>query len=182
MPMNRISIVGSGGAGKSTLARSLSLRLGLPHTELDSLYWQPDWQPAALETFRAAVAELARQPRWIICGNYSSASDLVLARADTVIWLDYPLLLILWRLLGRTLRRARTGEDLWGSGNRETWGNAFFSRDSLLLYVPRTHRRRSAHFARLMSSAAYPDITWLRFSSPHKLERWLAMLPPHLGE
>lgn len=175
--MNRISIVGSGGAGKSTLARDLSLRLGLPHTELDSLYWQSDWQPADLTAFRTAVAALAAQPQWVVCGNYSNASDLLLARADTVIWLDYPLPLILWRLLRRTYRRAASGENLWGTGNRETWRNAFFSRDSLLLYVPRTHHRRSATFARLMAADAYPNLVWLRFTSPRAVARWLAALP-----
>ena len=174
--MNRIWIVGSGGAGKSTLASAVAARLGLPHTELDSLYWRPSWQPAEIEAFRAAVTSLVAQPRWVICGSYSKASDLVLARADTVIWLDYPLVLIWWRLLKRTLRRAVTREDLWGSGNRESWRNAFFSRDSLLLYVLQTHRRRTATFARLMSSADYPNLTWLRFASPRDADAWLAGL------
>ena len=175
--MARIWLVGSGGAGKSTLAQAISTRLALPHTELDSLYWRPGWQPLDSAEFRAAVAAVVAQPRWVVCGNYSKASELVLARADTVIWLDYPLALIWWRLLKRTLRRAATREDLWDSGNRESWRNAFFSRDSLLLYVLRTHRRRSATFARLMASDEHPNLTWLRFTSPRAAEAWLAALP-----
>lgn len=176
--MERIWIVGSGGAGKSTLAQAISARLNVPHTELDGLYWQPGWTPAPVETFRACVDAATAQPHWVMCGNYSKVSELVLARADTVIWLDYPLALILARLLRRTVSRAASGADLWGSGNRETWRNAFFSRDPLWLYMLRTHRRRSTRYRELMASPEHAHLTWLRFTSPRATDDWMNALKP----
>jgi adenylate kinase family enzyme len=175
--MQRILIIGSGGAGKSTLARQLAARLGLTHTELDSLYWLPDWAHITEAEFLARVDAVTSEPHWVLCGNYSTTQTITFKRADTVIWLDYPLLFIFGRLLKRTVQRVVTRENLWGSGNRETLRNAFFSRDSLLLYILKTHRRRSTTFARLMSENTNPSLTWLRFTSPRDTDAWLRTLP-----
>jgi hypothetical protein len=66
--------------------------------------------------------------------------------ADTLVWLDLPLSLVMWRLLRRTLRRVTTQEDLWGTGNRESLRRSFFSRHSILLWALKTHRRNREKF------------------------------------
>lgn len=175
--MQRIVIVGSGGAGKSTLARQLAARLALTHTELDSLYWLPNWDHVSEAEFLTRVETVTSGSRWVLCGNYSTTQTITFQRADTVIWLDYPLAFIFWRLLKRTVNRVVTRENLWGSGNHETLRNAFFSRDSLLFYILRTHQRRSTTFARLMAENTSPTLTWLRFRSPRDVEAWLRSLP-----
>ena len=88
----------------------------------------------------------------MVDGNYGGKlGGLVLDRADLVVWLDPPLRTVLWRVLRRTVRRVRTGDELW-SGNRETWRNALLSRDSLVLWAIKTHgrfrRRAPANLAR----------------------------------
>jgi adenylate kinase family enzyme len=136
--MERVWVVGSSGAGKSTLASALSARLDLPYTELDRLFWRRGWQQMPDDIFRDKVDATVGSPRWVICGNYSLAREVILSRVDTIVWLDYPLPFIFGRLFRRTIARILTRDDLWGSGNRETWRRAFFSRDLLLLYAART--------------------------------------------
>ena len=136
--MRRVVVVGTTGSGKSWLAERLAARTGLRLIELDALFWGRDWQPAPLELFRHRVECEIRDDGWIVVGNYGQVRDLVWREADTLIWLDLPLPLVMWRLLRRTLQRAATKEELWGTGNRESFRNAFLSRQSILLYALRT--------------------------------------------
>lgn len=170
--MKRIIILGNAGAGKTTLARRLAERLDLPHTELDALYWDPGWTPAPKDVFRERVSRAAGGDRWVMDGNYSSVRDLLWSRADTAIWLDYPLPLTLWWLLKRTLGRVLSGRELW-NGNRERFADAFFSRGSLFLYVLKTHRRRRQQFLDLFQRREYPQINVLAFHSRRELETWV---------
>src|SRR5579884_2496060 len=116
--MKRVAVVGTSGAGKTTFAAALATRLGCRHVELDALHWEAGWRMAELDVFRARVAEATAGDAWVADGSYTKVRDVVWSRADTLVWLDYPLAVKLWRLLGRTARRVRTGEDLW-NGNRE---------------------------------------------------------------
>ena len=88
--------------------------------ELDALFWGRDWQPAPLELFRHRVERETRDDGWIVVGNYGQVRDLVWRAADTLVWLDLPLPLVMWRLMRRTVQRAVTKEELWGTGNRES--------------------------------------------------------------
>ena len=101
--MDRIAIVGCSGGGKSTLARAMGERTGLPVIHLDNLFWKPGWTESRLEEFRPKVEAAAAEARWIIEGNFTSASALRFHRADTVIWIDLPVWLCLWRAFARML-------------------------------------------------------------------------------
>lgn len=102
--MKRILIIGTGGSGKTTLARRVAERTGLPLIHLDTLYWHPGWQPTPLEEWRATIQRLVSQDRWIMDGNYGATLDLRLEACDTVVFLDLPRLTCLWRVLKRQLR------------------------------------------------------------------------------
>ena len=145
--MRRVVVFGTTGSGKSRLAETLAARTGLRVIELDALAWLRDWQPAPLELLRHRVEREISEGDWIVVGNYGEVRDLVWKPADTLIWLDLPLRVVMWRLLWRTVRRAATKEELWGTGNRESWRGAFFSRQSILLWALRTHRRNGERFA-----------------------------------
>ena len=135
---SHISIRGATGSGKTTLGHILRQRLGLPVVEMDVIYWLPNWQVKPLEQFRADVqAALEACPQgWICVGNYSQIQDLVLAQADTVLWLRLPFRVSFWRLFKRTVARAWTQQPLWeGNPNRESWRLSFLSRDSILLFA-----------------------------------------------
>ncbi|MGA0601959.1 MATE family efflux transporter [Caulobacter sp. KR2-114] len=101
----RIVVMGGAGAGKSTLARRLGERLGLPVTHLDRLFYGPGWAPVGEDAFRARVAAALAGDAWVVEGTYHEAAALSLPRADLVIWLDRPTALRLWR----TWRKTRIG-------------------------------------------------------------------------
>lgn len=104
--MKRISIVGSGGAGKSTVAHQLADILHLPVIHLDSLYWQPGWVETPEDQWHERLQQLVQQEQWIIDGNYTSTLDMRFAVADTIIFLDFPRLLCLYRAVKRRTQYA----------------------------------------------------------------------------
>jgi len=169
--MRRVVVFGTTGSGKSWLAQRLAARHGLRLIELDALFWGRDWQPAPLELFRHRVERETRDGDWIVVGNYGQVRDLTWRAADTLVWFDLPFALVMWRLLRRTIRRALTREDLWGTGNRESFRTAFLSRDSILLWAIKTHRRNRQRFAVECQSMA-KDKKVVRLQDPRAVERF----------
>jgi len=111
--MDRILIVGCAGVGKSTFARRLAGITGLPLVHLDQHYWQPGWRETAPEDWSRKVRDLTAAPSWIMDGNYGGTLPIRLARADTVIHLDFPRRVCLWRVLKRTaLQFGKTRPDM----------------------------------------------------------------------
>ncbi len=111
--MNRIVILGSGGAGKSTLANHIGHALAIPVTHIDQLFWQPHWQAVDRDTLTARQQAIVSQPQWIMDGNYTSTLDVRLAHADTVIVLNMPRWLCLYRVLIRRIKyHNRTRPDM----------------------------------------------------------------------
>lgn len=102
--MQRVAIIGCCGAGKSTLSNQLGLKLNLPIIHLDSDYWQPGWVETSTEEWITKQKLLVKEECWIIDGNYLKTIDIRLQAADTIILLDFPRILCLWRVVRRYLR------------------------------------------------------------------------------
>lgn len=96
-------VIGGSGAGKSTFARDLSAKLGVPAVHMDRLFWEPGWIMAEEDVFLMRVREEIAKESWVMDGNYSRTWPERLARADTVIFLDTPTWLRFWRALWRTV-------------------------------------------------------------------------------
>jgi adenylate kinase family enzyme len=124
--VDRVSVVGSSGAGKSTFAAKLAARIEAPHVELDGLWHDAGWTNPTPEVFRERVTAVTSMPRWVIDGNYARVTreGPVWEHADTVIVLAIPKMLVMRQIVRRTLRRAVTRQVLW-NGNREPLSNFY---------------------------------------------------------
>jgi len=155
--MRRISVTASAsGSGKTTVGKQLAERLCVPFVELDALVHGPNWTEISDERLRELLEPIVAGEGWVIDGGYRrKIGDLVLARADTVVWLDLPIHVWLPRLLRRTFRRMRGQEILWND-NKETLRDAFWGRDSLFGYALRAHFDRRRRYP--VELARYPVI------------------------
>ena len=130
---NRIVVLGTTGSGKTTVAKEIARILGVTHVEFDAYRHGPNWTETPDDIFREQLREALQGDTWVADGNYSVTRDVVWPRATTVIWLDYPLRIVMWRLFWRIMRRGILRHELW-NGNRESiWGH-FFTRESLFLW------------------------------------------------
>lgn len=111
--MRRVLIIGPCGSGKSTLAHELGPKLGLPVFHMDQLNWKPGWVESSKDEIRERLATIIATERWLIDGNYGGTLEPRLERADTVLYLDYPIRLCVARLLRRIwMYRGRTRPDM----------------------------------------------------------------------
>ncbi len=173
--VRRIAVVGVTGSGKTTLAIALAARLHVPHIEIDALHWLPGWEHVSDEELRRRVEAATRGPGWVTDGNYSVVRDLVWERAQAVVWLDYPLAVILWRLWRRTWQRVLSKETLWGSNTERFW-TQFLSRDSLFLWALRTFKRRRQTYTAMIACPEYAHLLIYRFRRPAETQAWLDAL------
>jgi adenylate kinase family enzyme len=167
----RIVVKGTSGAGKSTFGPELARRLNLPFIELDALHCGPDWSQPTPEEFQVRVrqAMAAALDGWVIDGNYDSKlGRMIVDEADTIIWLDLPLPLKLYRVLRRSLYRIRHKVELW-HGNRETWRGVFLDRDSVIRWMIGTHFRHR----RVWPARFGGDPRLVRLRSDGEMRRWL---------
>ena len=176
-PYKRVIVVGVTSSGKSTLAERLAKRFDSSYIELDALNWEPNWQAAPLEVFRARVQEATRAERWIVAGNYHTVRDLIWPQAEAVIWLDYSIWRVLWQLTCRSLQRWWTRELLWGTNREPLWTHfKLWSKDSLYNWLFRTYWRRKSEYPMLLSQPEHRHLQLIRFKHPAETEAWLENL------
>jgi adenylate kinase family enzyme len=174
-PHRRINVVGTSASGKTTFARALAARLAVPWVELDALHWEAGWTEADDAVMRERVRRAIAGDGWVVDGNYSAMREIVWARAQAVVWLDFPLRTVLRRYGSRTWRRLRSDEELWpGTGNRERLSMHLVSRDSLLWWILSTYRRRRREYPALL--AANPHLAAVRLRSAGEADAWLSAL------
>ncbi len=167
----RVSVIGCSGAGKTTFGRTLAARLGVPFVELDSIFHQPGWTQLPDDEFRARVREATAPDGWVVDGNYSVAREIVLERASTVVWLDYPRPWIMQQVIRRSVGRAVTRRELW-NGNRENareWLNA----DHPIRWAWSQHARKRIEYEARFLDPRYDHIDVHRFRRPGAARAWL---------
>ena len=165
--MKKVIVIGPGGAGKSTVARRLGERLNIEVKHLDRFYWQPGWQEPPKEEWLEKVKELTSADTWIIDGNYGGTLETRIERCDTIVFLDLPRLLCLWRIAKRRLLyRDRSRPDMAeGCNEKLDW--------SFVQWVWNYSRRSRPKVIKLLrESSATKQIVWLR--SRAEIEKFLS--------
>jgi adenylate kinase family enzyme len=169
----RVVVYGPSGSGKTTVGRLLADRLHVPFVELDAVFHaRPNWQDLSRDEFRHEITSLLeRHPNgWVFDGNYDHVRDLLLPRADSVVWLRLPFPIVYSRLVWRTLSRAVVNAELW-NGNRETLRQAFLSRDSMLLWGLTAWRPHHRAMDRALATFPHGPVYELR--SPRAVRMFL---------
>jgi len=170
----RILVLGRTGSGKTTLARELATALGVPHVELDALYFGPKFSTVPLHVLRDRTYAAIAGDRWVTDGNKSAVRDLVWPRADTVIWLDYPLLVSLWRLGKRALWRTSVLQsEVAGKGGHIELLAQLVSAGKGVATALRSHRGQRRKYLRLFAEPECRHLAVVRLRSPRASRRWL---------
>jgi len=165
--MQRLLIIGPCGAGKSTLATALARKLALPVYHMDQLNWRPGWVESSKNEIREKLAGIVATDRWLIDGTYGGTLGERLERADTVVYLDYPIRLCVTRLLRRIWTyRGRSRPDMT-EGCPERFDLEF------LIYLMRWN---SGPRLRMEAKLRGHEHKIIRLRSPEELENWLDSL------
>ncbi len=161
------------GSGKTTLARQIADATSLPwHSVDDEIGWLPDWVERPRDEQRALASRIASSEAWVLDSAYGHWRDVVVARAELIVALDYPRLVSLTRLLRRTARRVVTRE-LACNGNKESLRQALSS-DSIVAWHFRSFSRKRERIAAWQADPSAPTVVRLR--SPRATAEWLATL------
>ena len=175
--VRRVLIAGITGSGKTTLARRLAPALGLQYYELDDLYYDPGMRMAA--AFPAVIDQLTAEQSWLFDSQGPPADseappevrDRLWSCADTLVWLDYPRRVVVWRAVTRSLRRIVTRERLW-QGYRDS-PRQWLRPDHPIRRAWRLSRIRSEQLETRTQEPAWAHLTIIRLRSPRETEAWL---------
>lgn len=168
----RVAIAGTSGTGKTTLARSIGERLDLPATEIDALFHGPGWQPRP--TFEEDVETVLARPGWVIEWQYRVVRDRIADHADTLVWLDLPIRVTMWRVVRRTVVRRLRRTELW-NGNTEPPLWTFFTDHDHIVRWAWMHRH-TLHERVPALAQAHPDLHVIRLRTQREVDTWLTQL------
>ncbi|HEX4056770.1 MAG TPA: AAA family ATPase [Galbitalea sp.] len=168
----RVLVAGVTGSGKSTLARRIAARLELPYVEIDSLYHGPGWVPR--EEFEREVGEFARGDSWVTEWQYRTVRAMLADRADTLVWLDHPTWIPLFRVLRRTVRRSWGRTVLWNGNVEPPPRSVFADPDNILRWAWQTRHSYRTLVPELENSN--PNIQLVRLRGQCQVEAWLGGL------
>lgn len=168
--MQRILIIGASGSGKSTLAQRVSARLGIPYFATDPFYWGADWKPIPMQQVREKLHSVLTQDAWVLDGNFDDERHLLWNSADCIVWLDYPLPLVLTRVILRNLGWFLRREVTW-AGNRMSFKRAV----SGIRHSVRSVRGKRAVYPGYLAALQCMDKVH-RFRTNRQTERWFASL------
>jgi adenylate kinase family enzyme len=181
----RVIVVGSSCAGKSTLGARLAGLLDVPFVELDALYWQPNWTGSEDNEFREKIVTATAGDGWVVAGGYSRHTvPTIWPRADTIIWLDFPLATSTWRIVRRSWRRSRDNELLWGTNYEKFWPQfkLWDTEESLIAFTIRNHRARGRGYTAAMSNPRLAHLTWVQLRNQREVDAWLQGVARLLSE
>ena len=172
----RIHVTGNSCSGKSTLGAGLAAHLRVPFVELDAINWQPGWVSLAEkdpDELERRLAEATTGDGWVVAGSYMTFSKRVFwPRVETVVWLDLPAYRLVWRMLIRSWKRARSKKLLWGTNYERFWPNLkFWNReDSLAWWIVTQQKRKRMGMYSSMEDRAWRHINFIRLGSNAEID------------
>jgi hypothetical protein len=145
------------------------------HVELDAIYHQPGWTELPEEEFRSRVDLAVASDCWVVDGNYSAVHEAIWTKADTVVWFDLPLPLVLSRTIRRTVRRVVTREELW-NGNREPFSNlwSFKPEKSIIAWAATRHGAYRRRYLAAEQDPRWSGLHFVRLRSQGEADAFLA--------
>ncbi len=187
MPIGRrIHVIGNSCSGKSSLGKQLASAFALAFVELDALNWEPNWvglndtDPAELER---RMMNATKGDGWVVAGSYTRfAQRTFWSRLETIIWLDLPMHILLYRLMVRSWVRWRTKELLWGTNYESFWPQLriWNKGDSLLWWIVTQHQRKRRRMLTFMDEPRWQHIDFVRLGSPADVRAFSEALVPTL--
>lgn len=183
---HRIHITGLSSAGKSTLGELLARALDGAFVDFDALNWLPDWRglhERDPEELHRRIVAATSGDRWVLAGSYLGFCQAACwHRVETVLWLDLPMPLLLWRALRRSWRRWRSKELLWGTNREPFWPQlAVWRSESLLHWIATQHRRRRRQMVDTMHDPRWSHIRFIRLRSTREVSAFASSIQPWAG-
>ena len=170
--MERVIIIGCGGAGKSTLARKLGEKTGLPVVHLDQIWWEPgNWQHLEREEFDVRLLAELEKPRWILDGNFNRTLETRLKKCDTVIYLDYPRVVCLKNWIGRVIQNRGHARPDMAEGCKE-WLDPEFA-----VWIWNFNKNNRARYYSLLNDLQGKQVYILK--SRREADAFLTSIPDH---
>jgi adenylate kinase family enzyme len=163
----RVVVVGTSGAGKTTMAKAIAEALGLPCIELDRLHWEPNWEALTKtnpDEFVRRVSAAISAEAWVSDGNYAVVRELIWQRATHLVWLDYSRAVVMYRVIKRAVARAFDQKELW-AGNKEDW-RRWLRPSHPIRWAWSTWRGRRLRFESLLNTPQYQHLVVLRLRTP----------------
>ncbi|SDI00251.1 P-loop NTPase family protein [Agrococcus jejuensis] len=169
---DRIIVAGTAGTGKTTLSGRIGDALGIDHVEIDGLHWGADWTPRP--SFSDDVDAFVARDRWVTEWQYRIARERLAARADLLVWLDYPVAVSMQRVVRRTLRRRLQRIELWHGNVEPALWTFVTDRDHIVRWAWRT--RAKYRDLPAVAAARHPHLTLVRLRSQGETDRWMRTL------
>lgn len=163
--MKKIIIIGSGGAGKSTFARRLGELTGIEVFHLDKLYWKPNWQEPPKEEWKKLLETKLEKDEWIMDGNFGGTLEMRLKYCDTVIFLDLPRTVCIYRTLKRWIKYRNTNRPDMTVGCNEKFDLEFLG---WVWNFPKTKKPKIEEKLKTLEK----EKTIIRLHSPKEVEKF----------
>lgn len=175
----RIHVIGNSCSGKSTLGERLAEALGVPIIELDALNWEPGWisldstDPQELER---RIRQATAGNGWVVAGSYRNYSQrLFWPRLHSVVWLDLPMSLLVWRVIKRSWQRWRSKELLWGKNYERFWPQLMVwnKEESLIGWIVSQHHRKRRDMISDMVDPRWAHIRFIQLRSTSQIRAFI---------
>lgn len=167
----RINVIGTSGSGKSTLARKIAQKLNLRYVEMDKVFWRENWTHLNDDDFFESLRKELAGEDWVLDGNYTRTIPVKWVQPMIVIWIDLPFWQTFYQAITRALNRAYTKVELWeGTGNRESFRQSFFSKDSVVLWTLQTFFKNRIKCRNYFTDSKYEHIEFFRVGSHHEAD------------